>query len=143
MLYPDPNDVVDVGAIRGSVLPANPFALAIVPAPYAGGSVTGVYGAHVVAVDAATGAVVAGAFAGWSCSDLSSTALPQFDGSYDIERLPVGHNYWLYAEPLVGLAQPGDFGEALENVCSANSTPSCNTPAVDTNFNPRALPAGP
>ncbi|MGA9884538.1 MAG: matrixin family metalloprotease [Candidatus Acidiferrales bacterium] len=143
MLYPDPNDVVDVGAIRGSVMPANPFALATVPAPNAGGSVTGIYGAHVVAVDAATGEVVAGAFSGWSCNASSASALPQFDGSYDIERLPVGHNYWIYAEPLVGLAQPGDFGDVLESACSANSTPSCNTPAVDTNFNPRVLPSGP
>ena len=33
----------------------------------------------------------------------------QFDGSFDIERLPVGHNYLIYAEPLVGLAQAGRF----------------------------------
>ncbi|MGH9689412.1 MAG: matrixin family metalloprotease, partial [Candidatus Acidiferrales bacterium] len=78
LLYPDPDDIVDVGSIRGRVLPANPFALVTTPAPYAGGSVTGIYGAHVVAVDAATGAVVAGAFAGWNCSDSSSSGLPQF-----------------------------------------------------------------
>ncbi|MGA8365886.1 MAG: matrixin family metalloprotease, partial [Candidatus Acidiferrales bacterium] len=33
MLYPDPNDTVNIGAIRGQVLPANPFALATIPAP--------------------------------------------------------------------------------------------------------------
>ena len=29
-LYPDPNDSLNVGAIRGQVLPANPFALATI-----------------------------------------------------------------------------------------------------------------
>lgn len=143
MLYPDPNDAVHVGAIRGRVLPANPFALAAIPQPYAGASVTGIYGAHVVAVDGATGAVIAGSFAGWSCSASSALAMPQFDGTYEIERLPAGHDYWIYAEPMDGLAQPGDFGQALGNVCSPQSSPSCNTPAIDLNFNPRALPAAP
>jgi hypothetical protein len=142
MLYPDPNDVVNVGAIRGEVLPANPFALATIPQPYAGASVTGIFGAHVVAVDAGTGAVIAGTFAGWSCNATNSSASVQFDGSYDIERLPVEHNYWIYAEPLVGLAQPGDFSQALDHACSPNSTPPCNTPTVNANFNPRALPTG-
>ncbi len=143
MLYPDPNDALDVGAIRGRVVPANPFALATTPQPYTGGSVTGIYGAHVVAVDASSGSVVAGSFAGRSCNSTGTTAMPQFDGSYDIERLPVGHEYWIYAEPLVGLAQPGDFSGALGNICSTASGSSCKTPAIDTNFDPRAMPAGP
>jgi hypothetical protein len=143
MLYPDPNDIVNIGSIRGQVLPANPFALASVPQPYAGASVTGIFGAHVVAVDSASGSVIAGAFADGSCDSSSSSAMPQFDGSFDIERLPVGHNYWIYAEPLVGLAQPGDFGGALGNVCPVNSASPCSMPPVDTNFNPRALPSGP
>ncbi len=143
MLYPDPNDAVNVGAIRGQVLPANPFALATLPQPYPGASVTGIFGAHVVAVDAATGSVIAGTFGGWSCNSSNPSAMPQFDGSFDVERLPVGHNYWIYAEPLVGLAQPGDFTGALGNVCPSNSATPCTTPAVDTNFNPRALPDGP
>lgn len=143
MLYPDPNDTVYVGSIRGQVLPANPFALASIPQPYAGGSVTGIFGAHVVAVDAASGSVIAGVFAGYSCDPSSASAMPQFDGSFDFERLPVGQNYWIYAEPLVGLAQPGDFGGPLVDVCSANSAAPCTMPPVDTNFNPRALPAGP
>jgi hypothetical protein len=142
-LYPDPNDAIDIGAILGRVLPANPFALATLPQPYAGGSVTGMYGAQVVAVDADSGAVIAGVFSGWSCGAGNSSARPQFDGSYDFERLPVGHNYWIYSEPLVGLAQPSDFSGALETVCSASSTSPCRPPAVNTNFNPRALPAGP
>jgi Matrixin len=143
MLYPDPNDAVYVGSIRGQVLPANPFALAVIPQPYASASVTGIVGAQVVAVDSATGTVIAGAFAGWSCNSSAPSAMPQFDGSFDIERLPVGRSYWIYAEPLVGLAQPGDFGGALSDVCPVNPASPCATPPADTNFNPRALPVQP
>ena len=141
LLYPDPNDTVNVGAIRGRVLPANPFALAAIPAPSSGGSVTGIFGAHVVAVDTDTGAVIAGTLGGWSCN--SSSAVLQFDGSFDIERLPVGHNYMIYAEPLVGLATPGDFSDALNDLCAPGSASPCTTPAVNTNFNPRIRPAVP
>lgn len=139
-LYPDPSDTADVGAIRGHVLPANPFALAALPAPSAGASVTGIFGAHVVAVNADTGSVFAGVLGGWSC-DPSGSSL-QFDGSFDIERLPVGQNYVIYAEPLVGLAAPADFSDALNDLC-ASAAPACATPAVDTNFNPRIRPADP
>jgi Matrixin len=141
LLYPDPNDAVNIGAIRGRVLPANPFAFAAVPAPSQGASVTGIFGAHVVAVDADSGAVIAGTLGGWSCDSASSVV--QFDGSFDIERLPVGHNYMIYAEPLVGLATPGDFSDALNDLCASGSTAPSTTPAVDTNFNPQILPAGP
>jgi len=140
-LYPDPNDFLDLGAIRGRVLPANPFALALGPAPSVGASVTGIFGAQVVAVDADTGSVIAGTFGGWSCNP---SLLPvQFDGSFDIERLPVGHNYLIYAEPLTGLATPGDFSGALDDLCSPSAAPSCTIPAVNTNFNPQFLPAPP
>jgi hypothetical protein len=138
LLYPDPNDTVNVGAISGRVLPANPFALAAIPAPYSAGSVTGIFGAHVVAVDADTGALIAGTLGGWSCNP--STSVLQFDGSFNIERLPVGHNYMIYAEPLVGLATPGDFSDALNDLCASSSASTCTTPAVDTNFNPRIRP---
>jgi hypothetical protein len=141
VLYPDPNDAVNVGAITGRVVPANPFALAAIPAPSSGGSVTGIFGAHVVAVDADTGAVIAGTLGGWSCDP--SNFVVQFDGSFDIERLPVGHSYMIYAEPLVGLATPGDFSDALNDLCASDSAAPCTTPAVNTNFNPRIRPAVP
>ncbi len=141
VLYPDPNDTLNVGAIRGQVLPANPFALAAIPAPSPGASVTGIFGAHVVAVDTDTGAVIAGTLGGWSCD--SSSAVLQFDGSFDIERLTVGHRYMIYAEPLVGLATPGDFSDALNDLCAPGSGSPCTTPAVNTNFNPRIRLAGP
>ena len=141
LLYPDPNDAVNVGAIRGRVIPANPFALAAIPAPGAGQSVSGIFGAHVVAIDSESGAVIAGTLGGWSCD--ASNPVVQFDGSFDIERLPVGHSYLIYAEPLVGLAAPADFSDALNDPCAAGGAPVCSTPAVNTNFNPRIQPAGP
>ena len=140
-LYPDPNDAVDVGAISGRVVPANPFALATLAAPSPGTFVTGVFGAHVVAVDSDTGAVIAGTLGGWTCDP--STSSLQFDGSFDIERLPVGHNYLVYVEPLVGLVAPADFSIALGDLCASATTSVCSTPPVDTNFDPRMLPAGP
>lgn len=140
-LYPDPSDTVNIGAIRGRVVPANPFALANLPAPSPGGSVTGIFGAHVVAVDTNTGSVIAGTIGGWSCD--ASNPPSRFDGSFDIERLPVGHNYMIYAEPLVGLAGPGDFGVALTDLCTSGSAAVCNTPAAGTNFNPRIRPSAP
>jgi hypothetical protein len=141
VLYPDPNDAVNIGEIRGQVLPANPFALALLPSPSQGSFVTGIFGAQVVAVDSNTGAVIAGALSGWSCK--ASSAQLQFDGSYDLARLPVGHAYELYAEPLSGLAGPGDFGVALNDLCGANAAPPCNTPAANTEFNPQIKPATP
>ncbi len=141
MLYPDPNDAVNVGGISGRVVPANPFALATLAAPAPGSFVTGIFGAHVVAVDSDTGAVIAGTLGGWACD--ASTSSLQFDGSFDIERLPIGHNYLIYAEPLVGLALPADFSIGLDDLCASGSTSVCATPPVDANFNPRILPAGP
>ena len=141
VLYPDQADAVNIGAIRGRVQPANPFALASVPAPAPGVSVTGIFGAHVVAVDAETGSVIAGTLGGWSCNATSDSL--QFDGSFAIERLPVGHDYAIYTEPLVGLATPGDFSGALQDLCSSGGLSECVTPAVDVNFNPRFRPVGP
>jgi hypothetical protein len=140
-LYPDPNDLVNVGAIRGRVVPANPFALADTPATSPGSYVSGIFGAQVVAVDAESGAVIAGVFSLGSCA--ASNPPVQFDGSFDIEHLPIGRSYLIYVEPLVGLATPGEFTGALDDLCSSSSTVFCTTPAVDTNFNPTIRPAAP
>ena len=139
--YPDPNDTLNVGAIRGRIVPANPFALAQFAAPSPGSPVTGMVGAHVVAVDADTGSVIAGTLGGWSCNAASPPT--QFDGSFDLQRLPVGHSYNLYAEPLVGLALPGDFSNVFTGLCSSSVAPTCTPPPVNTNFNVRVLPASP
>jgi hypothetical protein len=139
--YPDLNDALNVGAIRGRIVPANPFALAQFAAPSPGSPVTGMVGAHVVAVDADTGSVIAGVLGGWSCNAASPPT--QFDGSFDLERLPVGHRYNLYAEPLVGLALPGDFTHVFTGLCSSSVAPTCTPPPVNANFNVRILPASP
>jgi matrixin len=139
--YPDPNDTLNVGAIRGRIVPANPFALATFAAPSPGVPVTGMVGAHVVAVDANTGSVIAGTLGGWSCD--AANPPTQFDGSFDLERLPVGHSYNLYAEPLIGLALPGDFSNVFTGLCSSSTAPTCTAPPVNTNFNVRVLPAVP
>ena len=138
-LYPDPTDAVNIGSIRGRVLPANPFSLATFATPSPGSSVTGIVGAQVVAVDAETGSVIAGTLGGWSCS--ATNPPTRFDGSFDLERLPLNHSYNLYAEPLVGLALPADFSFALAGLCSDTIAPTCSTPPVNTNFNVRILPA--
>ena len=137
--YPDPNDTLNVGAIRGRIVPANPFALATLAAPSPGSAVTGMVGAHVVAVDADSGSVIAGTLGGWSCNPANPPT--RFDGSFDLERLPVGHTYNLYAEPLVGLALPGDFSNVLTGLCSSSVAPTCTSPPMNTNFNVRILPA--
>jgi hypothetical protein len=140
-LYPDPNDTVNVGSLSGSILPANPFALATLAPSSPGSSVTGIVGAQVVAVDAASGSVVAATLGGWSCS--AANPPTQFDGSFEIDRLPVNHSYNIYLEPLVGLALPSDFSFALAGLCSASTAPTCVAPSVNTNFNIRVAPASP
>lgn len=138
-LYPDPNDTVDVGSVSGRLLPANPFALAAIPATFAGKFVTGIVGGHMVVVDADSGSVIAGTLSGWTC-DASNPPL-QFDGSFDIERLPIGRTYMIYAEPLDGLVAPGDFGNALDTLCPQSGPSACTLPPVNTNFNPRIMPS--
>lgn len=138
VLYPDPADTVHMGEISGKIVPANPLSL-----PEAPGGVSGIYGAHVVTLDATTGAVIAGALAGWSCSGAGPA---QFDGSYRIARLPVGasSSYKLYAEPLTGPADPSTVANATATVCrNISSDPgwpapsSCVVPFVTTNFTTR------
>lgn len=136
-VYPDPADTVNIGIISGQILPANPFALAALPSPGPGQSLTGIFGAHVVAVDADTGAVVAGALSGWSCAAGEISA--QFDGTFRIQRLPVGRNYIIYAEPLTGIATPDDFSDVLGGLCAASGSGSCSVPQVNTNFNVTTL----
>jgi hypothetical protein len=140
-LYPDPNDSVNGGAISGRILPANSFALADIPAPATSSFVTGIFGAHVVAVDAETGSVIAATVGGWSCN--AATQQLQFDGSYQIERLPLNHNYKIYAEPIEGLVTPANFTDSFADICLTNATSRCTTPGANTNFNVRTRPASP
>src|ERR1700693_2494271 len=121
--YPDPNDTANIGAIRGQILPANPFALAALTATSTG--LSGWVGTQVVALDADTGAIVAAAFSSGSCNAASPPN--QFDGTYDLERLPVGRNYNLYAGSLAAIALPSDF-DVPADLCSQDGTPSCVAP---------------
>ena len=50
-------------------------------------------------------------------------------------------SYLVYAEPLDGLAAPGDFGLALGDLCPASGPSACTLPAANTNFNPRIRPS--
>jgi hypothetical protein len=80
--------------------------------------VTGVFGAHVVAIEGATGAVVGATVGGWSRNNPGPT---QFDGSYAIGRLPTGRSYQVYAEPLNGSVDPSEISNATASLCR-NST---------------------
>lgn len=139
VLYPDPSDAVNVGSLTGRILPANPLSL-----PSSPPGVTGVFGAHVVAVDTARGAVIGATLGGWSCS---STGPVQFDGTYEISHLPVGHSYQVYAEPLDNTVYPSLVSPATASLCRNPTTDAgwpplqaCVVPAVNTSFTTRTRP---
>lgn len=136
VLYPDANDALHMGSISGQILPANPLSLA------GQSGVTGMFGAHVVAVDHATGAVAASTLGGWSCSGLGP---PVFDGSYRIERLPVGRDYRIFVEPLDGPVTAASVAASTSALCRNGITDpawpaqfACTVPAVNINFTTRA-----
>lgn len=140
VLYSDPGDTNYVGSIQGQILPANPLSL-----PNSPPGVTGIFGAHVVAVDVSTGNAIAGALGGWSCQ---ATGPAQFDGTYLIAHLPVGRSYSVYAEPLDGVVLPASVSPALTTLCRNVTTDpgwppaqACVVPAVDQQFTVRMLPA--
>src|SRR5579859_5479451 len=139
VLYPDPSDTVHTGAIQGHVLPANPISLPVAPP-----GVTGIFGAQVVAVNAATGSIAAGTIGGWSCSLPGPT---QFDGSFAIAKLAVGQSYLVYAEPLNGAVESTEIDNAISTLCRNTSTDagwppllSCMVPPVDSGFTVRTWP---
>jgi hypothetical protein len=142
VLYPNPNDTSHTGVISGRIVPVNPLSLAGQP------GVSGIFAAQVVAVDNATGAVVASAQAGWSCGGAGP---PVFDGSYSLEKLLVGpaQNYQVYVEPFTGPEDSSDVGVSLLNLCRNSLTDpnwpaqfSCVVPTVSTAFAARVRPPG-
>jgi Matrixin len=140
ILYPVPTDTVHVGSIRGQIFPANPLALPLSPP-----GVTGVFGAHVVAVDTVSGAVVGATIGGWSCTAPGPVT---FDGTYEIDALPVGHSYTVYAESLNGAADASQFANATASLCRNGVTDAgwpplqgCVAPAVNISFTTRTRPA--
>lgn len=139
VLYPDPGDLSHVGSIAGRVLPANPLSLPLSPP-----GVTGVFGAHVVAVDEASGGVAGATIGGWSCGGVGPAV---FDGTYQIDRLAIGRTYVVYAEPLNGAVDPSAISNATTRLCRNPSTDagwpplqSCVVPAVNTEFTLRTRP---
>jgi Matrixin len=139
VLYPDPTDTVHAGSISGRILPANPLSLPAAPL-----GVNGVFGTHVVAVDGNSGAVIAGTLGGWICR---APGPAQFDGKYEIDRLAVGGNYLVYAEPLNGVVDPGQVSNAIDSLCRNPVTdpgwpPSqgCVVPRVDLSVTTRTRP---
>jgi hypothetical protein len=139
ILYTSPTDLVNIGSIRGRILPANPLSLPASPP-----GVTGIFGAQVVAVDAGTGAVLGAAIGGWSCANAGPV---QFDGSYEIDGLPVDHRYLVYAEPLNGAVAPAQISPAILALCRNASTDagwpplqSCVVPDANISFTTRTRP---
>lgn len=139
VLYPDPADMQHQGSISGRITPANPLALPAFPP-----GVTGVFGAHVVAVDNSSGAVIGATIGGWSCT---APGPAQFDGTYQISGLPVGSSYTVYAEALNGAANPSQFNNAIVSLCRNTMTDpgwpplqACVVPAVDSSFTTRTRP---
>ncbi|HUK32022.1 MAG TPA: matrixin family metalloprotease, partial [Candidatus Acidoferrum sp.] len=110
ILYPDPNDATHVGVISGRILPANPLSIAGAP------GVTGIFSGQVVAVENATGAVIAATQAGWSCT---AAGPPVFDGSFVLQSLPVGaaQFYLIYVEPFTGPEDSADVAGNLAYLC--------------------------
>ena len=139
VLYPDPADTLHTGSIGGQIFPANPLALPVSPP-----GVTGVFGAQVVVVDATSGAAVGATIGGWSCA---APGPAQFDGAYQINGLPVGRSYFVYAEALNGAVDPSQFDNAIVSLCrNAVSDPGwprlqgCVVPAVNASFTARTRP---
>jgi hypothetical protein len=138
ILYHNPADTQFIGSIQGRILPANPLSLPASPP-----GVTGIFGAHVVAVDAASGAVIAGTLGGWSCQ---APGPVQFDGSYSINALAINHNYKIYAEPLNGVVGPSEVSNALVSLCRNPVTDpgwpplqACVVPPADLEFTAATL----
>ena len=139
VLYPDPADATHQGTISGRILPANPLALPASPP-----GVTGVFGTQVVAVDTTSGAAMGATIGGWSCT---APGPAQFDGTYQIDRLAVGHSYTVYAEALNGAVDPSQVSNAIVSLCrNTTSDPGwpplqgCVVPAVETSFTTRTRP---
>jgi hypothetical protein len=139
VLYSNPADTLHEGSIRGRILPANALALPASPP-----GVSGVFGTHVVAVDNANGAIAGATIGGWSCTVPGPA---QFDGTYEIDGLAVGHSYTVYAEALNGAVDPSQISNATVSLCRNATTDAgwpplqgCVVPAVETSFTTRTRP---
>jgi hypothetical protein len=114
VLYHNPTDTLFIGSIQGRILPANPLSLPASPP-----GVTGIFGAQVVAVDAISGAVIAGTLGGWSCH---APGPAQFDGTYTIGALALNQSYNVYVESLNGVVGPSEVSNAIVSLCRNSTT---------------------
>jgi hypothetical protein len=104
--------------------------------------VTGIFGAHVVAVDQSSDGVIAATIAGWSCA---APGPAQFDGTYELDHLPIQRSYTIYAEPLDGVVSPAQITTAIATLCRNPATDlgwpplqGCVVPAANTSFTTRS-----
>ena len=136
VLYPG---ATPFGTIRGRILPVNPLSLSGFPPTAPGMALSGYFGAHIVAVDAATGQVIAGALGGWSCDSVQQ--MTSFDGSYEIGGLPLGRSYEVYVEPLTDPVAPSMLsGPLVAQPCRPGSSNACTPPPANTLFSARVKP---
>ena len=70
-------------------------------------------------MDVQSGTVVGATLGGWSCTGAGPS---QFDGGYVLERMPIGHSYLVYAEPLNGAVDPSQIGNSVTSLCRNSST---------------------
>ena len=108
------------------------------------GSFTGLAALRKVERISATGAVVAATIGGWSCA---APGPAQFDGTYEIDRLPIGESYTVYAEALNGVVSPAQIVPATAGLCRNSTTDpgwppqqACTVPPLDVSFTTRTLP---
>lgn len=155
VLYPNPADP-NVGTISGRILPANLLSLAGIPSHAPGRTVTGIFGTQVVAIDADTGAVVAGTLGGWSCNPADPPI--ELDGFYEIKGLPVTdasnnpRRYVILVEPLDGPTDNRDISNALFDLCRNDVPTPCTlqtevlpgstlaVPKINKNFTTKIRP---
>ncbi|HEV3419540.1 MAG TPA: hypothetical protein VG075_04500 [Candidatus Acidoferrum sp.] len=78
-----------------------------------------------VAVDAASGSVIAGILDGWRCQ---APGPAQFDGTYQIGALAVNHTYKIYAEPLNAAVGSSEVSNALISLCRNSTTATRSSP---------------
>lgn len=124
------------GSIQGHIIPANPISLPASPP-----GVTGVFGAHVVAVDA-SGSLIA-----VSMGVVGVAPRRGLCSLWELRNRPFGRSYKVYAEPLGGAVAPSEVSNALVALCqNATTDPGwpplqgCVVPNVDTAFTTRTRP---
>ena len=98
------------GPSRGATEKRSRTATIAIAALLAEGTWTIGCGAQVIAVDATSGALVGATIGGWTCT---APGPAQFDGTYEIDGLTVGHSYTVYVGALNGAVDPSQFDNAV------------------------------